>query len=75
MKKLLLKMADKFNELKDTRSSMLGGFVTRPAAQQLEPVEQLAGFQHEFNETVCREIETLKQQIQELQGGVSHANS
>ncbi|WP_138956454.1 hypothetical protein [Vibrio ichthyoenteri] len=75
MKELLSKMVDKFNELKATRTNMLSGFVTRPAAQQLEPVEQLAGFQNEFNQTVVQEIETLKQQIKELQGGIAHANS
>ncbi len=75
MKKLLLNMTGQLDTLKRTRLEMLKSMLFRSTAQQLEPVEKLADSQQEFNLTVCRELEALKETLAALQGGRVDANS
>ncbi|ENM5727479.1 hypothetical protein V4V56_003473 [Vibrio mimicus] len=75
MRKLLLNMTGQLATLKRTRLDMLKSMLFRSTAQQLEPVEKLADSQQEFNLTVCRELETLKETLAALQGGRVDANS
>lgn len=75
MRKLLLNMTGQLATLKRTRLEMLKSMLFRSTAQQLEPVEKLADSQQEFNLTVCRELEALKETLAALQGGCVDANS
>ncbi|EGR0412522.1 hypothetical protein SNE98_003294 [Vibrio cholerae] len=75
MRKLLLNMTGQLATLKRTRLEMLKSMLFRSTAQQLEPVEKLADSQQEFNLTVCRELEALKETLAALQGGRVDANS
>ncbi|HHY0348467.1 hypothetical protein [Vibrio cholerae] len=75
MRKLLLNMTGQLATLKRTRLEMLKSMLFRSTAQQLEPVEKLADSQQEFNLTVCRELEALKETLAALQGERVDANS
>lgn len=68
-------MRSRFETLRKTRLEMLKSFVFKTAAQQLEPVEDLARHQMSFNELIAydvngnsEEIEFLKQEIKQLKG-------